>query len=226
MMNKAISGRIGMSLGSWQAILNGILLVLVLIFGGRNLGVGTVANMLLVGYSVDFFSWLWGKWLPPEAFESGALRAGVLLPALLLFIFSAAVYMAVDMGTSPYDAIPFILGGYLKKVPFRLTRIAYDFAVIGIACIFDGRVQIVTVLMALLLGPAVTWVGSAGSRVLPGVFCTEDSRKLGQKADNRQQITDSGQQRTGNKQQTTENRQQIADRRKKYVRQSGVAGKD
>lgn len=173
MMNKAISDRIGLNFGSWQAILNCVLLVIVLIFGGRNLGIGTLANMLLVGYSVDFFSWLWGKFLPEGAFESWGVRIGVLFPALLLFIFSAAVYMAVDMGTSPYDAIPFILSGHMKKVPFRIIRVAYDFAVIGIACVFGGRVQIVTVLMALLLGPAVTWVGSFGSRVLPELFCAD-----------------------------------------------------
>lgn len=170
MMNKAISGRIGISLGSWQALLNCILLVFVLIFGGRNLGVGTLANMLLVGYSVDFFSWVWSRVLPANFFAGTGVRMGVLFPALALFILAAAFYMAVDMGTSPYDAIPFIIARRIKKLPFRLIRIGYDFAVIGIACAFGGKLQIVTVLMALSLGPVVTWVSGFGSRVFPKLF--------------------------------------------------------
>lgn len=173
MMNKAISEKIGISLGSWQALLNCILLVFVLIFGGRNLGVGTLANMLLVGYSVDFFSWIWSRMLPVGFFDSMGVRMGVLFPALALFVFAAAVYMAVDMGTSPYDAIPFIIARHVKKLPFRLIRIGYDLAVIGIACAFGGKPQIVTVLMALSLGPVVTWVSSFGGKVFPKLFCAD-----------------------------------------------------
>lgn len=160
MMNKAISGRVGISLGSWQALLNCILMVIVLLSGGRDLGVGTLANMLLVGYSVDFFSWIWGRVLPADFFAATGVRMGVLFPALALFVFAAAVYMAVDMGTSPYDAIPFIIARHVKKLPFRLIRMGYDFAVIGIACAFGGKLQVVTVLMALSLGPVVTWVSA------------------------------------------------------------------
>lgn len=172
MMNKAISEKIGISLGSWQALLNCILLVFVLIFGGRNLGVGTLANMLLVGYSVDFFSWVWDRMLPAGFFDSMGVRMGVLFPALALFVFAAAVYMAVDMGTSPYDAIPFIIARHVKKLPFRLIRIGYDLVVIGIACAFGGKPQIVTVLMALSLGPVVTWVSGFGGKVFPKLFCS------------------------------------------------------
>lgn len=45
MMNKAISAKTGMSFGNWQALMNTVLLVLVVIFGGRNLGFGTLAKI-------------------------------------------------------------------------------------------------------------------------------------------------------------------------------------
>ena len=44
MMSKAISTQIGMSFGNWQAMMNTVLLVLVVIFGGRNLGFGTAVE--------------------------------------------------------------------------------------------------------------------------------------------------------------------------------------
>ena len=59
MMNQAISSKLGISIGNWQAGFNIVLLVIVIIFGERNLGVGTLANMFLVGYSIDFFTWMY-----------------------------------------------------------------------------------------------------------------------------------------------------------------------
>lgn len=172
-MNHAISEKIGMSLGNWQAIFNSVMLLAVLLFGGRNLGVGTLANMFLVGYSIDFFSWLWKKVLPLEIFELPVVRGLVLVPALVLFVLAAAVYMGLDMGTAPYDAISFIISGKIKRVSFRIVRGIYDFAVIGIACAFGGRLQIVTVLMALTLGPVVEWVSENGKKAFPKLFANE-----------------------------------------------------
>jgi len=159
MMNRAISAKLGMSFGNWQALLNTILLVVVVIFGGRNLGFGTIANMFLVGYSTDFFLWLVPKFIPTEIFAVNWVRGVVFIPALILFIIAASIYMDVDMGTSPYDAISFILSERIKKVPFQLVRIVYDFLVIGIALLFGAKLQIVTVLMALTLGPVISFLG-------------------------------------------------------------------
>ena len=58
-MNLAISAKIGWSLGNWQAFFNIILFLAVIFLGCSNIGFGTIANMFLVGYSLDFFSWIW-----------------------------------------------------------------------------------------------------------------------------------------------------------------------
>ena len=120
MMSKAISAKIGMSFGNWQALMNTVLLVLVVIFGGRNLGFGTLANMFLIGYFVDFFTWIWNRVLPADFFTTLPVRSAVLIPSVILFILTAALYMDVDMGTAPYDAIPIIISGHLPKVPFKV----------------------------------------------------------------------------------------------------------
>ena len=166
LMNVAVAKQIGISLGNWQALLNTILLVIVVIFGGRNLGFGTLANMFLVGYAIDFFSWMWSRILPEGAFSSWGVRIGVLIPALVIFTLAAAVYMDMDMGTAPYDAIPFIVSKYLPKVPFRVVRMAFDFTVMVIGMIFGGKIGIVTFLMALTLGPVIAWVGDIMRRKL------------------------------------------------------------
>ena len=160
LMNNAISAKIGMSLGNWQALLNTILLILVIIFGGRNLGFGTLANMFLVGYSIDFFSWVWRQILPAGLFESWTVRMIVLVPALAVFVVAAAVYMDMDMGTAPYDAISIIISAHLPQIPFRAVRIAFDCVVSIIGFLFGKKLGIVTVLIAFTLGPVVSWLGS------------------------------------------------------------------
>lgn len=165
-MNLAMAAKLHTTLGNWQALLNVVLFLIVFIFGKSNIGFGTVANMLLVGYSCDFFSWIWEKILPGQAFDSMGIRLMVLFPALILFIFAAAVYMDMELGTSPYDAISFIIADHLKKVPFRLVRIGYDtfFMILGI--ILGGRFGIVTLVMAFTLGPVISFVGEKIKKVL------------------------------------------------------------
>mgnify|MGYP000267246500 FL=1 len=159
MMNKAISAKTGMSFGNWQALMNTVLLVLVVIFGGRNLGFGTLANMFLIGYFVDFFTWIWNRVLPADFFTTLPVRIAVLIPSVILFILTAALYMDVDMGTAPYDAIPIIISGHLPKVPFKVIRIAFDFSVTMIGFSFGGKIGAMTVIMILALGPVIQWLG-------------------------------------------------------------------
>ena len=75
--------------------------------------------------------------------------------------------MNADVGVAPYDAMPLILHDrVLKKVPFKFVRIAYDFLVIIIGCIFGGTPNIGIILMALALGPVITAVGKRLNKFL------------------------------------------------------------
>jgi uncharacterized membrane protein YczE len=85
---------------------------------------------------------------------------------LILFIFAASVYMDVQLGTSPYDAMSFIISKYLPKVSFRLVRIAYDLLVIVIAWAFGAKIGIVTIIMGFTLGPVISFVGKLLSRFI------------------------------------------------------------
>lgn len=158
-MNLAIAEKLGMSIGNWQALLNVILFLFVIFWGRDYIGFGTLANMFLVGYSLDFFSWLWDEILPEGLFGTMAVRIGVLIPALTVFVVAAAVYMDVELGTAPYDAIPLIFSRYHKKIPFRAVRMTYDFLVIVIAVCFGAKIGVVTILMAFTLGPVIALIG-------------------------------------------------------------------
>lgn len=165
-MNLSASKRIGLSFGTWQLIVNAVMLAVVLMLKRSLIGFGTIFNMVLIGYYADFFTWLWGKCIPAKAFTMTAGRWSIFLVALLCFIISAAVYINVDMGVSPYDGLPIILTekitGRWPKVPPMLVRIAWDGAAIGAGVLAGGVPIIGIILMALFLGPAISLVRRIG----------------------------------------------------------------
>lgn len=162
-MNKAVSTRLGMLFGTWQLIINAVLLIIVIFWDRSNLGFGTIFNMVLVGYYVDFFDWLWAKIIPAHIFTDPVTKWPVFLGALLFFIISAAVYINSDMGVAPYDAIPKIITekvtSRFPKVPKMLIRMVWDFSAIVIGVLAGGKPVIGIVLMAIFLGPVISLIG-------------------------------------------------------------------
>lgn len=165
-LNLGVSSRLGISLGTWQVIFNAILFLIVIIFDRSQLGWGTVASMLLIGYSTDFFTWLFNKIIPENIYTNMAVKILVLIPALVIFIFSAAVYMAVELGSSPYDAIVFVIASRVKRVSFRFIRIAWDMSAALIGYMLGSTIGLVTVVMAFALGPVITFVKRRINRIL------------------------------------------------------------
>ena len=102
-------------------------------------------------------------------FTALPVRIAVLIPSVILFILTAALYMDVDMGTAPYDAIPIIISGHLPKVPFKVIRIAFDFSVTMIGFSFGGKIGAMTVIMILALGPVIQWLGDIMKKHFPAL---------------------------------------------------------
>lgn len=157
-MNFAIAETIGWSLGNWQLLFNITLFIPVLIWGRDQIGLGTLFNMVLIGYTVDGTMWLLRLSGFPALLENHVTRWIVMLLALATFIFSAATYMASGMGASPFDALSIMIAHKLPKVPFTVVRFLYDLAVTLIGLLFGGKLGVVTVLMVIFLGIAVDFV--------------------------------------------------------------------
>lgn len=159
-MNFAIAKKLHMTFGNWQALLNCFLFLIVIWKDSSKIGFGTLFNMILVGYSCDFMTFLRNKIWPDLPMPGMALRLLVMLVLLVIFVFVAAIYMTVDLGTAPYDAIPMIIGDSQKKVPFKAVRMIWDISITVFGFLLGGSLGIVTVLMAFTIGPVVAFVGN------------------------------------------------------------------
>ena len=160
-MNMGISGFLGMSFGNWQLIAN-ILLLIVVFFTARSfIGLGTVVNMVFVGYIADFVCWL----AQDAGMESPlALRIALLLVGIVMTCAGAGIYMAADLGIAPYDAAAYVLQKALKnRIAFRWARIITDFFCVGVGTLFcllannelSAIVGIGTIITAFLTGPLI-----------------------------------------------------------------------
>lgn len=66
--------------------------------------------------------------------------------------------MCAGLGSSPYDALPFIISGHVKKISFKAVRMIWYISFMAVGFLLGGDVGIVTVLVAFFLGPIITWV--------------------------------------------------------------------
>ena len=157
-MNASVASRLNMSLGSVMLTINAILFIPEIIWGRKMIGIGTIANMTLIGYTSDFCTFLEGKYLPSKIFTAQPYRTITFAIALVLFLVSAALYMNAGLGLTPFDAIPAMASEHIP-IPFYALRMAWDFIAIAIGLIASGSLTIGTVIMAFTVGPAVSWIG-------------------------------------------------------------------
>ncbi|MCD7881777.1 MAG: hypothetical protein LUG47_09005 [Clostridiales bacterium] len=159
-MNSGIAAHLPISFGTWSLIVNLLLLmVVVLCTDRRQLGFGTVSNMVFVGYSADFFGWLIDRSVPAAFFDSWGTRLAIGIPALAIFILAAGVYIAMDLGTSPYDAIPAIIARRQSSMSYRTVRTLWDVTALAIGVLAGASFGPVSVICAFTLGPVIAWVG-------------------------------------------------------------------
>ena len=148
------------SLGTWQLLFNLFLLaVLLALKAGRFIGLGSLANMVLVGYSRDFFKPI-VEWLLPGESHSLPVRGGVFVPVMALFLVAVAFYLVVDLGASPYDALPQVIAAKLPKIPFAAVRIGYDVLITVIGMLCGGQVGVFTVAACFFLGPVIAAIAA------------------------------------------------------------------
>lgn len=159
-MNYGMARIVGLPFGTYQLCFNIALFIIIFVCDKSLLGAGTFGNMILVGFSADFTTWAVGKLFGTTEINTLLMRAVIMVPALVVFVIAASVYMNSDLGTAPYDALPYLIHKRLcaktgKEIKFRIVRVVYDAAVTLFAFCIRGEVGLVTVLMVIMLGPAV-----------------------------------------------------------------------
>ena len=151
-INIGVSYKVGVSFGTWQAIFNCLLLIFVVAVDRSMLGLGTIGNMFLVGFTADIMKMIYDNILPPTEEVSFWVRLLFVLGGVAFQIVGCSFYVTSNMGMAPYDCISYILPN-LTKLPFHITRIAIDFICVGVGFACGAAVGLGTLIMAFGTGP-------------------------------------------------------------------------
>jgi len=153
-MNLGVSSTLGLSFGTYQLLINTLLLAVIFVYKRRSIGIGTVMNMIMVGFTSDFFYFLLTKMLPSQ--QELLLRASVTVLAVGLACTGIALYMEADLGIAPYDALSILIVDKSSgRVPFFMARMIIDILAVFIGFRFGAVVGIGTVILSLFTGPLV-----------------------------------------------------------------------
>lgn len=143
-LHQGLATKTGLPLG-W--IVNGVaLLVLLLWFPLRQRpGVGTVANVALVGLALDA---VLAVLPPPSALPT---RIGLLLLGILLNGVATGLYLGARLGPGPRDGL--MTGLAARGLPVGRVRTGIELAVLAVGWLLGGTVGPGTLLYALSIGP-------------------------------------------------------------------------
>ena len=157
-LTQGVTNFVPLSFGTCQLLCHMVTFLFVIKYDLSMIGFGTIGNMCFLGYISDFFRWIWALLLPAGFFEVLFNRYILLIPALAVFLLGAAAYMCAGLGSSPYDALPFIISGHVRRFPFKIVRMLWDICFMAAGFVLGGDVGIVTILVAFFLGPIITGV--------------------------------------------------------------------
>lgn len=152
-----IAARTGISFGTCQVIFNLLLALILLRFDISKIGIGTVANMIGVGYIADFCVYLATPLLPEEGLSLAA-RLALFAASMGVFLVSASFYIIVDLGVAPYDGVPQVLAAHAKKLSARTVRVLWDVSVLSAGFLLGSTVGLTTLFAGFCLGPAISAV--------------------------------------------------------------------
>lgn len=176
-MNYGVCGVVGVSFGTWQMVLNLVLFVPMLFVGRKYVGLGSLVNMVGVGYVAQFAEYLLRTFVGVGDVHV-VVRVAFLILGVCLVCFGCAMYTLSNLGISPYDSLAYILEERLHgRLAFRWLRVITDTVCVAVAFVSGGTLGVSTVVMMFFTGPLVQFFKD----VLNPVFDDHRSHKDGSK---------------------------------------------
>ncbi|HEV7713148.1 MAG TPA: hypothetical protein VGP16_33450 [Asanoa sp.] len=144
--HQGIAQRIGLSIGL-VVNLTAIVVLLLWIPLRQRPGIGTVANVVVVGLVTDGTLWL----LPD--LDALAPRIALLVAGILANAVATGLYVGAGLGPGPRDGL--MTGLAARGHSVRLVRTLIELTVLVIGWLLGGSVGVGTIAYALAIGPLV-----------------------------------------------------------------------
>jgi uncharacterized membrane protein YczE len=150
-LHQGLAQQTPLSFGAANIVVSAVVLAGAWLLGAR-IGVGTLANAILVGTFVEVVSSL----EPVAALAEAplAVRIGLLIAGLALMGVGTGLYLGANLGAGPRDSL-MVVGA--RRTPFRIgvVRATIEVAALAAGFALGGTVGVGTLAFAVGIGPAV-----------------------------------------------------------------------
>lgn len=145
--HQGLSQRTGISLGMMVNLIGAVVLLLWIPMRQRP-GIGTIANVFLIGTFADISLWL----IP--SINSLPLAAAMLVGGVFLNGVATGAYIGAGLGPGPRDGL---MTGLVKRTggSVRVIRTSIEISVLAGGWLLGGTVGLGTVIYAIAIGPIV-----------------------------------------------------------------------
>lgn len=141
----------GLELSTASNVVNISLVVLLLFIGRRYVSLGTIIYLIPYGFCVSA-----GIAVANVLKFSDALPVSIMLAVLgsLILCMGIALFIVIDIGVDPFTGVVLVLVDKLKK-EYKFVKIGFDISCIIIGFLLGGKAGVVTLVLAVLLGPSI-----------------------------------------------------------------------
>ncbi|RZU52989.1 putative membrane protein YczE [Krasilnikovia cinnamomea] len=144
--HQGVSRATGISIGT-VVILTGIPLLLLWIPLRQRPGIGTIANLVVIGLVVD------GALAVLPTGASLPVRVAYLVAGILLNGVATGMYIGARLGPGPRDGLMTGIVGRFPRLSIRLVRTTIEVLVLATGFLLGGTVGLGTLAYALAIGP-------------------------------------------------------------------------
>jgi uncharacterized membrane protein YczE len=147
-LHQGVASRTGLAIGT-VTILTGVVVLALWLPLRERMGIGTVANALVIGLVVN------ATLAVVEAPDPLWARVAFLAVGIFLFGPGSGLYIGAGLGPGPRDGLMTGLARRGRSV--RVVRTGIELTALAVGAALGGTVGIGTVLFALTVGPNVHW---------------------------------------------------------------------
>ena len=154
-LNIGMSNHLGISLGTYQLAVNVVIFVFILFLDRKQIGIVTLFNMVLDGYEIQFFSVVYEHHVA-EGIHIPLIIVDAII-GILLFTLGTSLYMSVDLGVAPYDAIAPVIVEKFPKTKYQWVRSTQDILFMVSGFLAGGDVGVMTIIVSFFAGPLINF---------------------------------------------------------------------
>ena len=150
-LHQGLSRHTPLSFGMAGVVVSVLVLLLAWRLGAL-IGIGTVANAVLVGSFIDGLTTI--GWVDRLSESSLGVRIVLLAVSMVLIGVASALYLGAWLGAGPRDSL-MVVGGERTGVRLGVVRAALELLALAAGFALGGTIGVGTVVFALGVGPAL-----------------------------------------------------------------------